>query len=79
MTSVNSLTELMFPSAQAQSSCVSIFMSLFIRCISFYSLCAGCSIEKQIVRCFFQDQAVSQRDFDAAVPHRVLYPEGYIS
>ncbi len=27
MTSVNSLTELMFPSAQAQSNCVSIFMS----------------------------------------------------
>ena len=34
----------------------------------------------KLLRCLFRDQGVSQKeDFDAAIPHRLLHPEEYIS
>ena len=57
-----------------------LYLVLFIVCwlLNKKTNCIHRLKSHKLLRCLFRDQGVSQReDFDAAIPHRVLYPEQY--
>ena len=59
-----------------------LYLVLFIVCwlLNRKTNCIHKLKSHKLLQCLFRDQGVSQReDFDAALPHRLLHPEEYIS
>ena len=59
-----------------------LYLVLFIVCwlLNKKTNCIHKLKSHKLLQCLFRDQEVSQReDFDAALPHRLLHPEQYIS